>query len=138
MTYIPDSIRQAVLDRAKRLCEYCQSSQAIIVLLEIDHILPVRFGGKTVMDNLCLACRSCNAYKKDAIEALDPQTDTVQPLFNPRQDSWHEHFAWDTTGTRLIGQTAVGRATIQKLRMNDLLMTQARQVWVKTGLHPPT
>ncbi|HRF98177.1 MAG TPA: HNH endonuclease signature motif containing protein [Aggregatilineales bacterium] len=137
MTTISKNLRQQVFERAKRLCEYCQSAQIIIVLLEIDHILPESLGGKTELDNLCVACRSCNAYKKDAIEAIDPQTNTMQPLFNPRQQRWNDHFQWDKTGTQMIGLTAIGRCTIEKLRINDAGMIQARHNWILTGLHPP-
>lgn len=137
MTYIPEALRQLVFSRAKRQCEYCQAQKAIILTLEIDHIIPLSLGGETLSDNVCLACRLCNANKRDVIEATDPQTHTQQPLFNPRTQRWHDHFRWDETGTILIGLTPIGRATIEQLQMNDLDTIEARKIWVETGLHPP-
>lgn len=137
MTYIPEMLRQQVFSRANKRCEYCQAQKSIIVTLEIDHIMPVSLGGKTESDNLCSACRPCNANKKDAIQASDPETNTLQHLFNPRTQTWHDHFRWDEAGTIIIGLTPTGRATIQKLRMNDTTIVQARHIWILTGLHPP-
>ncbi|MDX2078138.1 MAG: HNH endonuclease [bacterium] len=137
MTYIPETLRQQVFLRAKRRCEYCQAQKAIIITLEIDHIMPVSLGGKTDSDNLCVACRPCNANKKDVIRAIDPQTNTLQRLFNPRTQIWYSNFQWDETGTIMIGLTPIGRATIEQLQMNDVDMVGARKIWVETGLHPP-
>ncbi len=38
-------------------------------------------------------------------------------LFHPREDDWTEHFEW--VGPMLIGQTDVGRVTVDVLRIND-------------------
>lgn len=43
--------------------------------------------------------------------------DTIVPLFNPRTDSWNEHFEFD--GALIIGLTPAGRATVRTLGMND-------------------
>jgi hypothetical protein len=37
-------------------------------------------------------------------------------LFNPRTDIWEEHFESD--GARILGITAIGRATVSVLGMN--------------------
>ena len=67
--------------------------------------------------NLWLSCPLCNRYKADQTHALDPQTGETVPLFNPRSERWDDHFAWQDT--LLIGLTAVGRATIRVLNIND-------------------
>jgi hypothetical protein len=51
------------------------------------------------------------------LTAVDPDTDLVVPLFNPRTDAWEVHFQW--LGALLIGRTPIGRATIRLLRMNE-------------------
>ena len=33
-------------------------------------------------------------------------------LFDPRRQRWSEHFAWSDDGTRVIGRTPCGRATV--------------------------
>ncbi len=58
-------------------------------------------------------------------------------LFNPREQSWDEHFAWTDSGARIVGKTAVGRATVKALRLNRELLVRARRAWVKAGWHPP-
>jgi len=73
MAYIPKVLRQQVIERARGLCEYCQTSQLIVIALQIDHILPIALAGQTTLDNLCLACEFCNGYKNDQIQALDPK-----------------------------------------------------------------
>ncbi|MDX2078185.1 MAG: HNH endonuclease signature motif containing protein [bacterium] len=137
MAYIPKALRQQIFERANGLCEYCQSSQIVITTLEVDHILPVSLDGKTAPENLCASCAGCNRYKKREIEAIDPQTQTIQRLFNPRQQVWHDHFRWDEMGVILIGLTPIGRATIVQLKINRPDMIISRQVWVSVGWHPP-
>ena len=40
---------------------YCLDKEAIA--FHIDHIFPEALGGKTIIDNLILACRACNKSK---------------------------------------------------------------------------
>jgi hypothetical protein len=40
MAYLPRVLRQLVTERARGLCEYCQTAQAIVIEMEIDHIVP--------------------------------------------------------------------------------------------------
>jgi hypothetical protein len=58
-------------------------------------------------------------------------------LFNPRQQRWHDHFAWSDNATRISGLTACGRATIAALQMNRFGVVNLRQLLVDTGRHPP-
>lgn len=102
--------------------------------MQVDHIIP---DGGDHDDNLCLACWSCNNYKRKATHSRDSLTDSIVPLFNPRTQSWNEHFEWTTKGTVVEGKTAIGRATIQRLKMNRPTLVVARQRWVDGGYHPP-
>ena len=52
--------------------------------MEINHLIPQPLGGLTEEDNLWLACSLCNDYKSDRIAALDPFTDEIVRLFDPR------------------------------------------------------
>jgi hypothetical protein len=105
--------------------------------LTVDHILPLAAGGGDELENLWLACRSCNEFKHDHTVGKDPHTGELTPLFNPYTQKWQEHFAWTDDGTKILGQTAVGRATVVTLKMNHDLIVQARQRWVQAGWHPP-
>lgn len=137
MAYISRSLREQVTQRARGLCEYCQTSQAIVVEMEIDHIVPLSTGGATTFENLCLACVSCNSYKRNHIVGIDPESGQEVPLFNPRTQLWGEHFIWQADATVIAGSTPTGRATVERLQMNRKIMIQARQKWVQSGWHPP-
>ncbi len=45
--------------------------------------LPRSLGGSHRLDNLALACQRCNSYRYNFTTALDSQTQTMVPLFNP-------------------------------------------------------
>ena len=135
---IPADVRRRVAEAGRYRCGYCLTAQAIIgPLLEIDHVIPVARGGSDEEDNLVLACPLCNGHKAGKVEALDLDTDTPVPLFNPRQQAWHEHFEWSDDGTVIRGTTAIGRATVIALGMNHPDMLAARALWVSAGWHPP-
>jgi hypothetical protein len=136
MPRLSAALRRRVTQRAQERCEYCQTPQAIVVEMEIDHIIPLSVGGRTVLDNLCLACIGCNAFKLDAEAAADPQTGRRVALFNPRAQDWTEHFAWSDDGTRIVGLTPSGRATVARLRMNRERVVVARRLWAEAGWHP--
>jgi len=137
VVYIPDQIREQVITRAKERCEYCQTQQVIVISMEIDHIIPQSADGETELENLCYACISCNGSKLNSQTGIEPDTGDVTQLFNPRTQSWQEHFRWSTDGIRVIGITAIGCATINRLRMNRDAIIRSRQRWVEAGWHPP-
>lgn len=138
MAYISPTLRQQIIRRAKGLCEYCQTPQNIVIEMQIDHIVPESANGLTHLNNLCLACISCNQGKGDHQSGLDPETNQTFPLFNPRLEQWSEHFRWDNSGTILIGLTSTGRAKIDRLKINRPVIVQVRERWVKAGWHPPS
>jgi hypothetical protein len=105
--------------------------------MEVEHMIPTALGGQTVEENLWLSCRRCNASKGSRTHVPDPVTQTEVPLFNPRTQSWSEHFAWSQEGTSIVGKTPTGRATLEAFGMNDPLIVTARALWVKGGWWPP-
>jgi MinD superfamily P-loop ATPase len=124
-----------VHQRANNCCEYCQTCQRVIgQAMHIEHINP---HGGDHPDNLCLSCSSCNLSKAEAVEATDPVTGDIVPLFNPRLQVWSDHFEWFEDGAIVGGKTQVGRATVVRLRMNRERIVTARKVWIKAGAHPP-
>ena len=80
-------------------------------------------------------CSFDNLHKGPNIAGLDPVTRELTRLYNPRQDRWREHFAWQ--GAVLIGLTAVGRTTIRVLAMNDPVMVTTREALIREGRFPP-
>jgi hypothetical protein len=135
--------RQRIRQRANFLCEYCHSSEeASASLFTFDHLLPRSLGGLDAEDNLALACHRCNGRRYNFIEALDPDSQAIVPLFNPRQHHWANHFIWSADSQRILGLTPIGRATIKRLDMNDDnhddgSIRRARRLWRRGGWHPP-
>jgi hypothetical protein len=138
MSHIPISLRNQVKQLARGFCEYCKAPQVLIMTLEIDHIQPESLGGATVLENLCCACRVCNGRKQSFQTGIDPITGEEVALFNPRQQNWQEHFYWHEDFTEIGGITSIGRATIQRLKLNHPLMKNAREGWRKAGWQPPS
>lgn len=134
---IPRSLRDLIRARAEGRCEYCTTSEWLSGLAcEIDHIVPRASGGLTEVDNLCLACSSCNGHKHARTHGADPESEIEVSLFHRRQ-RWTDHFAWSRDGARITGRTTCGRATIEALKFNNDLIVAARAIWVIIGLHPP-
>jgi HNH endonuclease len=125
--YIPQALDRAVRERAGDRCEYCRLAQAgQEATFHVDHVHPRRLGGATTIENLALACVSCSLRKGGAIEAVDPETDQTTSLFNPRSQSWSDHFASHDDG-RIVARTASGRATEARLRFNRVVAVAIRR-----------
>jgi hypothetical protein len=71
-----------------------------------------------------LACPDCNRFKGPNLSGVDPSTGELVPLFNPRTESWSEHFAFD--GATIVGRTSIGRATVRLLQMNGEACAEMR------------
>jgi hypothetical protein len=83
-----------------------------------------------------LSCRSCNLHKSAAVYGTDAQTALTVALFHPRLQRWEEHFAVDEVTSLVNGVTAIGRATVARLRMNGPVQVSARKEWVRLRLFP--
>ena len=137
--YVPVELQREVRAQFANCCAYCHSAEALtVVTFEIEHILPRSSSGQTVLENLCLACPSCNRYKADRTTAQDPESRNEVSLFHPQRDNWASHFAWSEEATVIVGLTAIGRATIAALHMNRPQLIRVRRMWVAMGEHPPT
>jgi hypothetical protein len=138
MTALSEALRRQVFLRAHERCEYCQTARRLIgMLLVVDHIIAQARGGSDDSENLCGACYRCNEFKGSRAYALDPVTNALVPLYNPRSQPWIEHFRWANGGTHIIGVTDIGRATVIALRLNNEHVVESRALWVLYGWHPP-
>ena len=136
MSGIPAALRRLVVHRAEGRCEYCGLAQVgQEATFHNDHIIPVSTGGPTVESNLALACTSCSLRKEARRSATDPLTKRKVPLFQPRRQSWFDHFRWDDVV--VIGLTAIGRATVAALQMNRPSILVIREEEAERGRHPP-
>ncbi len=137
MSDIGPALHAEVVLRAGNRCEYCGLSQlGQEAAFHIDHVVPRAAGGPTVSANLALACVSCSLRKWANLTAADPDTGEQVALFNPRTQSWAEHFRWDME--RIVPLTATGRATLEALAMNRPVILAIRQEEATRGRHPPT
>ncbi|MGI8669270.1 MAG: HNH endonuclease [Aridibacter sp.] len=120
--------------RADERCEYCQAPEAISnFLFEVEHIIPKFHGGSDDLENLALACRSCNVFKSNFLNGIDDSGFETERLFNPRIDNWEGHFEISGETLEIIGMTGIGRGTINRLRFNNKVQLRARRIWFELG-----
>ena len=131
-----EALRQLVRPRANHRCGYCLLSQqfAPIYRFHIEHIRARKHGGNDGSDNLALACPNCNHHKGPNLSAVDPVSDDVVLLFNPRTQTWADHF--ETAETRIVGKTPTGRATVRLLIMNGDQRLRVRDALYERGEWP--
>ncbi|MCR5668224.1 MAG: HNH endonuclease, partial [Lachnospiraceae bacterium] len=65
-------LRDGAFDKAKDddgyyVCAECGMKAKDRIPFQVDHIIPMNKGGKTVSENLQILCRSCNAKKSDKL-----------------------------------------------------------------------
>ena len=126
MSDIEPALRELVRSRAAGVCEYCRISERFTLAEhEIDHVIAVKHGGQTVVENLALCCAVCNRFKGSDIASIDPETGQLTPLFHPRLDSWDDHYEF--RNDEILGLTATGRVTVRLLRMNRPTRVKERQ-----------
>lgn len=137
---IPADMERRVREAAQNRCGYCLSPQHLVMArLEIEHIIPLASGGSDDERNLWLACPLCNRHKSDKTQGIDSLTGAEVALFNPRIQSWREHFTSTDGGLRIEGTTPVGRATVAALHLSDDPdAVTVRSYWIMAGWHPPS
>lgn len=92
-------LRELVVRRSNGFCEYCGIPQRFFSeLFQIEHIVARQHRGETVAINLAIACARCNRHKGPNLSGLDPLSDQLTRLFNPRIDNWDEHFLQTSLG----------------------------------------
>ncbi|TAE03119.1 MAG: HNH endonuclease [Bacteroidetes bacterium] len=131
-------LKELVFLRAKGLCEYCKSpanisSQAFV----IEHIIPKSKGGKTIAENLALSCQGCNNHKYTKTSGIDTLTNEETDLFHPREQTWIDNFVWSNDVLEILGTTAIGRVTIDALKLNRQELQNLRALLAEVGKHPP-
>jgi hypothetical protein len=138
MSVASERMRATVAARAGHRCEYCHlPARGQVATFPIDHVTPENQGGVTVLDNLALACPCCNGHKWKNAQGVDPLDGVAVRLFNPRVDAWSDHFGWSASELGVLeGKTAVGRATIARLQINQHLLVSTRQLLGRLGLFP--
>jgi hypothetical protein len=121
-----------VSKRANECCEYCKTPERTFGFpFEVDHFVPISRGGTDELDNLVLACRSCNTFKAFHQSGITSDSIGVR-LFNPRTDVWDDHFGFDVENGEVIGLSEIGIGTINRLRINSRFQIRARRFWISS------
>lgn len=135
---ISPTLRAAVAERARKCCEYCRAQERYSPdSFSVEHILPISKGGSSDLSNLAFACQGCNNRKYISTKANDPVTQQSVALYHPRQQNWIGHFAWNENCSEVLGLTATGRATVNKLKLNRPGLVNLRKILYNLEEHPP-
>lgn len=128
-------LRAQVAQRAVFRCEYCRLSEDCAVYpFQVDHIIAVRHGGQTILENLAYACARCNRNKGTDLTTVITAQNLVVRLFNPRKDLWHDHF--EVEAGVIFPKSEVGEATIKLLDFNTPERIIGRQLLAEAGVYP--
>jgi 5-methylcytosine-specific restriction endonuclease McrA len=88
------TLRQRIIVRDARTCQYCGKSGLYGKQLTLDHIRPVCLGGQDTPDNLLVACKQCNhrknkklasTYVAQRIQQLERELEQLRKL-EPKQN----------------------------------------------------
>jgi hypothetical protein len=122
--------------RANHRCEYCRAPENVTgYAFHIEHVRSRAQGGEDNIDNYALSCMPCNRAKWHHLTGEDLQTGKQELLFDPRKHQWDEHFRVEKR-IYVRGKTAIGRATENRLQMNQPRQLEARRLWLELDVYP--
>jgi hypothetical protein len=104
---------------------------AVDAVFQVEHVIPHQHRGSDDESNLALASDRCNFLKGPNLTAIDPVTRAIVRLFDPRRESWAEHFR--VQDDAIAGRTPTGRATVELLQFNVLRRRQLRALLIAAG-----
>ncbi|HLZ64198.1 MAG TPA: RNA-guided endonuclease IscB [Ktedonosporobacter sp.] len=101
-------VREYLLEKWQRTCVYCGEKETA---LQIEHIVPKARGGSDRVDNLTLACQSCNQCKSNQTASEFGFPEIQAQALLPLRDAAHV----SALKTRLVSllQQQFGRAQVQ-------------------------
>jgi hypothetical protein len=116
--YVPAALRKQVSLRASYVCEYCLLPEIDSYYgFEIDHIISLKHGGRSMAPNLVYSCPDCNRNKGSDLASIDWNTNQIVRFFNPRIDLWNEHFRF--VGGLIEPITVIGKVTATIFKFNE-------------------
>ncbi len=132
--YISPEIRQQVATRADFLCEYCLIAEEDTFFgCEVEHIISLKHGGSSELENLAYACAFCNRHKGSDIGSIT-ESGEFSRFFNPRTDQWADHFQSD--GIIIKPISAIGEVTARILQFNHSDQILERQALREVRRYP--
>jgi len=134
-SYLSEHLRNLVAIRAEYLCEYCLIQENDTFFgCEVDHIISLKHGGPTEMDNLAYACSFCNRQKGSDIGSILSLAGDFVRFFNPRKDQWAQHFRLD--GAIIKPLTGIAEVTARILGFNTSERIVEREALIAVGRYP--
>jgi len=135
-TYISESYRKIVAERASYKCEYCRTSENnTFYTFQVDHIISLKHGGGTVLENLAYSCPICNRNKSSDLGTILAEGGPIISFFHPRKDQWIDHFGVHQSG-ELYAKTEAAEATLKIFKMNHPDSIIERALLLRVGLFP--
>lgn len=104
--------REYLLEKWDRTCAYCNACD---VSLEVEHIVPKSKGGSNRINNLTLACHSCNIRKgKQPIEIfLEKKPDLLQKILSKAKQPLKDAAAVNSTRFALANQLKTSNLSVE-------------------------
>lgn len=135
--YVSQAHRNVIASNAYFICEYCLIHQDDSYFShQIDHIISLKHGGDSNLNNLAYSCITCNRNKGSDIGSILVNPEVFVRLYHPRRDRWIDHFQLNNTW--IEGLTDIGTATIQVLAFNHIDRVLERQLLKESGRYLPT
>jgi 5-methylcytosine-specific restriction endonuclease McrA len=78
--------RENIYERDKNTCQYCGKSVEKKDL-NLDHVIPRDFGGKTTWENIVCSCKACNTRKANRT----PQQARMKLIRKPKKPVWRPY-----------------------------------------------
>ena len=133
--YLNLELRRLVTERADNLCEYCLISEHDTILgCAIDHIISIKHGGSSNIDNLAYCCVYCNRFKGSDIGSIILDKKEFVRFYHPRWDNWGEHFKLNNSTIESL--TNIGQVTARILGFNDQSRLLERQLLIDNKKYP--
>ena len=133
--YISEAMRVTVAERAEFRCEYCRRYESdSFIKFQIEHIISLKHGGLSVLENLAYACPLCNSNKGSDIGTILHDEETFVRFFHPRKHNWFDHF--EVVEGAFHPKTDIGAGTIKILNLNDVNRILERLDLIEAGLFP--
>jgi hypothetical protein len=134
-SYISEDLRHAVAARANFLCEYCLIHKEDTVYgCQVDHIISLKHGRGTAVENLAYACAFCNRSKGSDIGLILWHSQEFIRFFNPRPDAWRDHFKLARAIIKPISN--IGKVAAQILSFNNVDRVLERQTLIAIKRYP--
>ena len=110
------------------------SEQDTILGCAIDHIISIKHGGSSEIDNLAYCCVYCNRFKGSDIGSIILDKKEFSRFYHPRWDHWGTHFKLNNYVIEAV--TSIGEVTARILGFNDQTRLLERQLLIDRRKYP--